>query len=371
MTKQNQETKYGVRLSELRQAHNMTPEEASDFMGWGKDHWGYIESSQGDFVCHTSDMVTIAKAFGVDEAYLRPKLPKRWMVNTRFGKPMTVLKRLQALRKDGWSDDDIAQATGLTWQQVRDLWHRVEALSLNMKNNIEAEVVIRVLDNTPDISNHDADELVPATSVRAHMLALEDVGYSRLTYTHRGPDRDGIFLQMVSFNHHVAQALSKPNADHILVRSDIAQEVLALPDDVNAHIPSSLGATRRAQALVAWGYEPSQIQAQTGLTADQLHRILWTDCGAPLDRNDGVSLVRAFSRLEHIPGPSEKAKQMAKKNGWALPFQWDEYTIDRAVSRPSKRREIVSRINLENPERRSELLEKEFAELLEALGEVA
>ncbi|WNM66374.1 helix-turn-helix DNA binding domain protein [Gordonia phage Culver] len=378
MTTQTQETKYGVRLSGLRQAHDMTAESASARMGWDPAKWGYIESSQGDFVEHTNDMVAIARKFGVDEAYLRPKLPKRWMVNTKFGKPITIVKRLNALRDAGWTEADIAAATYMTLDQLRDVRHRVETLALNHNmnraastKNIEAELVIRFLENTPDISTHDADELVPATPVRAHMLALEDVGYSRLTYTHRGPDRDGIFLQMVSFNHHVAQALSKPNADHILVRNDIAQEVLSLPADVNAHIPSSLGATRRARALMAWGYEPAQIRREAGLTADQLHRVLWTDCSAPLDRTDGVNLVRAFSKLEHIPGRSKNAIDLAKRNGWPLPFQWDEYTIDRAQTKPCKGREIVNTIDLDNMERRTEVLNKEFEELLQTLDKVA
>ncbi|ANA86601.1 helix-turn-helix DNA binding protein [Gordonia phage ClubL] len=378
MTTQTQETKYGVRLSGLREAHNMTAEEASARMGWEPSKWGQIESSQGDFIEHTQDMVAVARDFGVDEAYLRPKLPKRWMVNTKHGKPITIVKRLNALRDAGWTESDIAEATYMPLDQLRDVRHRVETLALNHNmnrsastKNIEAELVIRFLENTPDISTHDADELVPATSVRAHMLALEDVGYSRLTYTHRGPDRDGIFLQMVSFNHHVAQALSKPNADHILVRNDIAQEVLSLPTDVNAHIPSSLGATRRAQALVAWGYDPSQIRREAGLTADQLHRILWTDCSAPLDRNDGVNLVRTFSKLEHIPGRSKNSIDLAKRNGWPLPFQWDEYTIDRAQTKPCKGREIVNTIDLDNMERRTEVLNKEFEELLQTLDKVA
>jgi len=363
-------TKIEYRLRDLRQAHGMTQKEAEDYMGWPVHTWSELERGERNPIRSAILCQEITRKFGVEPAYLQPKPKVRALSKT--GRPHTVTNRFTALRRAGWSDIDIAIAIDMSVREVVELRELAELRGMNKRYTMPAESIIQLLTNTPDISTHAADDFIPAGPVREHLLKLEDAGYGRVHHVNgSSADRDGLILKVTSAGRDLIRALFRITAERQLVRADLAQEILSLPTDINARIPSPVGASRRLRALVAWGYEPAELQETIGLTDMQINRVLWADCEAPLERGVGVNLVKTFSRLEHIKGKSENAIKMAEENDWALPFQWDEYTIDKATGKRFPRRRGTGLVYGTTPEKRAEYLQMEFEELLQDLRGVA
>lgn len=112
-----------------------------------------------------------------------------------------------------------------------------------------------------------------------------------------------------------------------------AEKILAVPVPAAAHHVASgrrhvpgIGTVRRLQALVAFGYTRSYLADRLGVNPANATRLFR---GADRVTADTARRVESlFIELQMTPGPSNRARNEGKRRGWALPFAWDEDTID-------------------------------------------
>lgn len=113
-----------------------------------------------------------------------------------------------------------------------------------------------------------------------------------------------------------------------------AEKILAVPVPEVGYaaaadhtVVSALGATRRLQALVAAGWPASALAPQLGMTDSNLSQLVTgrqTTCTAARAR----AVAALFAELQMTPGPSDRATQRGRTNGWPLPMEWDEEVLD-------------------------------------------
>lgn len=96
---------------------------------------------------------------------------------------------------------------------------------------------------------------------------------------------------------------------------------------------SAIGTTRRLRALVAAGYTPSMLSRELGIAPTNAYALFGHCDDVPAAIAQTVADL--FDRLEMTPGPSERARALAHKLGWAPPLAWDEDSIDNADTHPA------------------------------------
>jgi transcriptional regulator with XRE-family HTH domain len=181
---------------------------------------------------------------------------------------------------------------------------------------------------------------VDAGPVRAHVLALKAAGVGdRRIGELSGVSRSA--LQKISSN--------RPGTDEPLrfnVWRSTANRILAIPLEVDnrgygVRIDST-GSLRRLRALQAIGWTQTEIAHRIGWTLQNLNRYFISD-PARINRGTAVTIAKVFNELQLIPGPSERSRRHARKNGWAPPLAWDEDTIDDPAATPDMgQREVVT-----------------------------
>jgi AraC-like DNA-binding protein len=115
---------------------------------------------------------------------------------------------------------------------------------------------------------------------------------------------------------------------------------------------SAIGTTRRLRALVAAGYTPAMLSHELGITPmNNAYELFGHRDDMPAVIAQAVADL--FDRLEMTPGPSDRARALAHKLGWASPLAWDEDMIDDAAAHPSRAADKHVRF----PERYRELRE--------------
>ncbi len=137
------------------------------------------------------------------------------------------------------------------------------------------------------------------------------------------------------------------------IHADIEHRVRAVavpdrPGDVtadNALVPI-VGARRRIQALVAYGYPQAHLARELDMSPQ--HTTMAALAGRP-NRTAGATgqsitakrdreIKAVFDRLQLEPGPSDKAREYGRERGWPLPFEWDEDAIDNPDAQPARAR---------------------------------
>ena len=93
------------------------------------------------------------------------------------------------------------------------------------------------------------------------------------------------------------------------------------------------GTRRRLRSLVASGYEQGQLAGHLGWSRDTVSRVI-TGRSAKVTARSHREVEALFLKLQLVPGTSVRARERARRNGWALPLQWDEGTIDDPGARP-------------------------------------
>lgn len=111
---------------------------------------------------------------------------------------------------------------------------------------------------------------------------------------------------------------------------------IPLPDehaDVRAPgmVVDAVGTIRRLRALVAAGYPQEQLGKRLGVGASTICDLMHRDRCTVRSR-DAVAAL--FAELQLRPGPSAHARRRGERNGWALPLEWDEDTIDDPEAEP-------------------------------------
>lgn len=92
----------------------------------------------------------------------------------------------------------------------------------------------------------------------------------------------------------------------------------------------ALGVQRRIRALVALGWPMATLAPKLGISEQALLNLLY-----PHGRTRGqvqqatyVKVSDLYDRLSMTPGPSERARQMARRRSWAPPLAWDDDELD-------------------------------------------
>lgn len=95
------------------------------------------------------------------------------------------------------------------------------------------------------------------------------------------------------------------------------------------HLPASVdntGVIRRRQALAALGYGLSDLEQHFPTTRRGIGTYATT--GRRVSRDTHRRWCQVYDLLSMTPGRNERAKQEARKRGWAPPLAWDDDTID-------------------------------------------
>lgn len=167
---------------------------------------------------------------------------------------------------------------------------------------------------------------VPADAARAHIQRLAAAGLRPAQVALIAGINRATITHIVTYN--AARVTAAVEAAILAVPVPVRPASLTAP---NAQVPVH-GARRRIQALIAHGHSRSQLARELGL--DPVHNPLGAILGTPehasrfisAERDDAIKAL--FDRLQMIPGTSRWARDMGKKQGWPLPFEWDEDAID-------------------------------------------
>lgn len=118
------------------------------------------------------------------------------------------------------------------------------------------------------------------------------------------------------------------------VRKLNAQRILTIPIPGrfggNGYV-SAVGTIRRLQALFAIGWSFDALAKMMGTHRNVLLNTLKRERVLARRANE---IAELFTRLHLTPGPSGRARRHAHKNGWFVPFAWDEDTIDDPSATP-------------------------------------
>lgn len=124
--------------------------------------------------------------------------------------------------------------------------------------------------------------------------------------------------------------------EYTFIRRNTEQMILAIRlADVIApkHRVPAIGARRRLQALIAIGYEVQRLADETGIHVTQIRHVL-------NGHQDMIvvtihrKIEAAYRRLFMSPGPSDRARARAAREGWPSPLAWWDSNIDDPDAQP-------------------------------------
>lgn len=116
----------------------------------------------------------------------------------------------------------------------------------------------------------------------------------------------------------------------------ISTRILAItphPVPAPAQYADATGTIRRVCALIAMGYPINHLAAAIGIWPANLGRIArgeLTQVSVPTAK----ATAAAYRELSRRPGPSQAARNRAKREGWHGPLAWDSDTIDDPSAQP-------------------------------------
>lgn len=161
---------------------------------------------------------------------------------------------------------------------------------------------------------------VPAQTVNEHIKKLRAAGIG----ARRIAELSGITLRTI-------QSLERRKR----CERQTAESILAIPEPLDifdkhradgAMVPA-IGTARRLRALAAAGYETIELASRLGFKF-QYVSYLQLGRGTKVTVRIARIVKDLFEELQMTPGSSDNARRRAVRNGWALPFAWDEDTID-------------------------------------------
>ncbi|MBY8861121.1 hypothetical protein K7711_31915 [Nocardia sp. CA2R105] len=188
--------------------------------------------------------------------------------------------------------------------------------------------------------------------------------------------------KLAGINHSVLSRL--PNAVHITRRTEAAILAVDVPEDATAVVQDtalvpSVGAVRRIQALVASGYTQTELARELGIDPANMRPLTGRPAGDGRHLGEEVTagrhrqIAELFDRLQMTPGASERSRELGKKLGWALPFEWDEDQIDDPAAQPTRSRWTPTSGRIERRSSRIERREQvaHLTELGMSAGQIA
>lgn len=166
-----------------------------------------------------------------------------------------------------------------------------------------------------------------ATAAQERIAALRDlgIGYKRIA-------------QVTGIDHAVLSRI--PKQQQITRRHEATILAIDIPQGRDlyrlaapgARVPIT-GTRRRLQALMRDGY--SQVWLCTQISgSDYGNRPLWTNNRSHTTAAIADRVATVFDELHLTPGPSQRARNWATKQGWPPALAWDEDTIDDPEAEP-------------------------------------
>lgn len=155
--------------------------------------------------------------------------------------------------------------------------------------------------------------LVPATKVRAHILALSAAGMKIPTLA-KAAGCSTAGLRRIA------------TGEFQTVTMQTARKVLSVREPEPAFAPKLL-LVRRMRALSAIGWSVHALAQQSGMSRDSLSEAMsmaYPTC----TRAKYERYVELYDALHMTPGPSEHVRRCAKARGWLPPLAWEEDLID-------------------------------------------
>lgn len=101
-----------------------------------------------------------------------------------------------------------------------------------------------------------------------------------------------------------------------------------------SHI-DALGSARRLRALAALGHPVVAMPKALDVGLSTVQRII----GGQQEQvtvSTATAIRRLYDKWSMTPGPSSRARTIARKHGWAPPLAWDEDEIDNPAARPHR-----------------------------------
>lgn len=348
-----------TRLRSLREVYGYTQSDCESLLGWKPGWWGRVENG----LTRTGADAVVAM-FQVDSTWLMPR--ECGPVFAKRPSSVTLARWTEELATVGWLKSDVAEVAGITEEKLAQY---IDSVRPGRPRGIllQGDILERLMNKAPDgICTLKDDEFIPSQSALRHLRELSAIGLMS------GDRGDGPISHLTGIpGRSIQKFMGRPESGPY-IQAWASNAILAISADVDSHPPSELGARRRIEALAAWGYHPDDIASRVGINELAMKRIMESESNAIcIDRKIGTKLVELFAKLEHIPGESDVAKEMAKNNDWCLPFQWDSDTIDK----PAAKKYIRSRRKIGalfiDPQYRDMVVNKELNELIESMKDVA
>jgi hypothetical protein len=188
--------------------------------------------------------------------------------------------------------------------------------------------------------------VVPAERALAHVNRLRAAGMS-----------DGAILRAAGLGDHVLRDL--PHRTRGILSTTEARILAVRPGAHHQYLVPALGTTRRLRALGAMGWTLADIASRTRMSKKTLS-LLMAGCQECMTREGAEQITSVYDQLCMRCGPSERARVMARRKGWAPPLAWDEGTMDDPHATPDPNA-------IPDPEERpgAELNMAQFMELLD------
>lgn len=215
---------------------------------------------------------------------------------------------------------------------------------------------------------------VDAEPVRAHLSALNAAGLGG----RRVEELSGVRRNTVRYL--LSGRPERGTGPSSKVLRSTAERILSIPVPASAHLAAApgrpvpaVGSRRRLQALVAAGWPLYVLAERAGLgrstatsIANPASRAARDSCLASAAR----SIAALFDELSMQPGPSPYARARGRREGWALPLEWDEDEIDNPDATPTVDHWTPASATAERREQVIELTRRKLttAQIAERLG---
>lgn len=175
-------------------------------------------------------------------------------------------------------------------------------------------------------------EFVDAEPVREHLAALMSAGMGQ----HRIAEVSGI--RRATVRGIMLGTRGRPPCKRVVRRN--AEKLLAVKLDLAGGVAiDGLGSTRRLQALVAIGYTQTYLAERLGWQVSNLGKL--THGQRKVTTATAKQISALYDELSMKPGPSEGARNYARRRHWPAPLAWDD--IDDPQERPQRTKRTVVR----------------------------
>ena len=174
---------------------------------------------------------------------------------------------------------------------------------------------------------------VDAEPARQHVLALRSAGMGRRRLAQLSGVSDSVIHVLINGRPERGSGPSRR------IAADNARAIMAVPMPGTAHLAAGArvditGTTRRLRALVAIGYTQCDLAGRLGITSENSTDLFHAK-GRVLAAT-ALKVAALYDRLSMTAGPSQAARDRARRLRWHPPLAWDDDTIDDPNAKPER-----------------------------------